>query len=376
MSLSRPGIGEEGGVHHADGVAVGRGLGDRAGADDAGAAGAVVDHERLAELALDLLRHQPREHVGAAARRIGHDQLDRPLRIALREGRRGARAHAAAGDECASVQCSHAFLPRCVSQTLNFRDHVLFRIGAEAGPVGHLDRAVHVRHGLGVGDAGDVGEQPLERHVALLAGDAMQRREIARAEEERVRHAGDAGLLGFGRDPEQLRDAADLDDLGCTKSVAPAAIILRKSLGLVAFSPIASGTPVALRSFASDSKSSGGQIGSSTQNGLDAFMAATGCSASPGSPAAVGVDLDRDVGAGDLARRRDRLGGALVQLDVLVAALERARGVALHVLDVAGVLQQRSVGLDALALRRRRAASTPRRLRACRGCPTARCRGR
>ena len=66
---------------------------------------------------------------------------------------------------------------------------------------------------------------------------------------------------------------------GCTKSVAPAAIILRKSVGLVAFSPIASGTPVALRSLASDSKSSGGQIGSSTQNGLDGFMAATGFSA-------------------------------------------------------------------------------------------------
>src|SRR6185312_12104091 len=69
---------------------------------------------------------------------------------------------------------------------------------------------------------------------------------------------------------------------GCTKSVAPAAIILRKSDGLVAFSPMASGTPVALRSFASDSKSSGGQIGSSTQNGLDGFIAATGASASPG----------------------------------------------------------------------------------------------
>ena len=58
-----------------------------------------------------------------------------------------------------------------------------------------------------------------------------------------------------------------------------------ESEGLVAFSPIASGTPVALRSFAADSKSSGGQIGSSTQYGLDAFMAATGCSASLGSQA-------------------------------------------------------------------------------------------
>ena len=70
--------------------------------------------------------------------------------------------------------------------------------------------------------------------------------------------------------------------VGCTKSVAPAAIILRKSEALVAFSPIASGTPVALRSLASDSKSSGGQIGSSTQSGFEAFMAATGASASPG----------------------------------------------------------------------------------------------
>ena len=211
-----------------------------------------------------------------------------------------------------------------------------------------------------------------------LHGDAMQRREIARAEEERVRHAGDAGRLGLGRD--RATDAVMppiLTMLGCTKSVAPAAIILRKSLGLVAFSPIASGTPVRLAEPArSDSKSSGGQIGSSTQNGFDGFMAATGFSACVRRPAAVGVDHDRDAGTGGLARGGDRLGGALVQLDVLVAAFERARGVALHVLDVAGILQQRGIGLDALALRRRRAASTPRRLRACRGCPTARCRGR
>ena len=110
---------------------------------------------------------------------------------------------------------------------------------------------------------------------------------------------------------------------------------MRKSIGLVAFSPIASGTPVALRSFASASKSSGGQIGSSTQNGFDAFMAATGLSASSGGQAQLVSTLIGMSGAGDLARRRDRLGGALVQLDVAIAALERARGVALHVLDVA-----------------------------------------
>ena len=138
--------------------------------------------------------------------------------------------------------------------------------------------------------------------------------------------------------------------LGCTKSTAPAAIILRKSEELVAFSPIAIGTPVALRSFAADLKSSGGQIGSSTQCGFDAFMAATGASASPGSQAQLVSTLIGMFGPGHRARRRDRLRRALVQLDVLVAALQRARGVALHVLDVAGVLDQRRVGLDPLAL--------------------------
>ena len=139
---------------------------------------------------------------------------------------------------------------------------------------------------------------------------------------------------------------------------------------------MASGTPVALRSLASDSKSSGGQIGSSTQYGFDAFMARDRLLGFGRRPGAIGVDLDRDRRARHLARRSDRLGGALVQLDVAVAALERARGVALHMLDIAVVLQERGVGLDPLALRRRRAASTPKRLRACRGCPRARCRGR
>src|SRR4029079_15036856 len=41
-------------------------------------------------------------------------------------------------------------------------------------------------------------------------------------------------------------------------------------------------------------------------------------------------------------------GRALVQLDVLVAALQRTRRDALHVLDIALILDQRGVGLDAL----------------------------
>ena len=118
----------------------------------------------------------------------------------------------------------------------------------------------------------------------------------------------------------------------------------------MAFSPIASGTPVALRSFASDFEilrrpdrlldpvRLGRRHGGDRRLGL------------AGSPGAVGVDHDRDVRPGDLARGRDRVGGALVQLDVAVAALERTRGVALHVLDVAGVMQQRGIGFDARAL--------------------------
>src|SRR3954464_8005704 len=100
--------------------------------------------------------------------------------------------------------------------------------------------------------------------------------------------------------------------LGCTKSTAPAAIILRKSEALVAFSPIASGTPVALRSLASDSKSSGGQIGSSTQNGLEVFMAATGCSAWSGVQPQLVSTMIGISGAGGGTGRCDRFGGALM----------------------------------------------------------------
>ena len=69
-----------------------------------------------------------------------------------------------------------------------------------------------------------------------------------------------------------------------------------------------------------------------------------------GQPGAIHVDHDRNAGAGRLARRRDRLGGLLVQLDVAIAALERARHVALHVLDVAAIGEQRGIDLDAVAL--------------------------
>jgi len=59
--------------------AVGRGLGDRVGADIAARARAVLDHDLLAETGAELLRDDPRDDVGAAAGREGDDQADRPI---------------------------------------------------------------------------------------------------------------------------------------------------------------------------------------------------------------------------------------------------------------------------------------------------------
>src|SRR5207302_694323 len=94
------------------------------------------------------------------------------------------------------------------------RDHLGLRIGAEAGALRHRNRAVDDRHGLGIGGEGDVAEQPLERGRALLGGERMQGREVARPEEEGMRHAGNARLLGLARDLPKVGEAADLDDAG------------------------------------------------------------------------------------------------------------------------------------------------------------------
>src|SRR5262245_63938216 len=71
-------------------------------------------------------------------------------------------------------------------------DQLVLGIGAEAGTLRHVDRAVHDRDGLGIGGEADVAEQALERRRALLGSERVQGRQISRAEEERVRHAGDA----------------------------------------------------------------------------------------------------------------------------------------------------------------------------------------
>jgi hypothetical protein len=75
-------------VHHpdldgddADRVAVGRGLGDRAVTDDATAAGAVHDVDRLAQLLFEQYADDAGRRVGAAAGSPRHDQRDRALGV-------------------------------------------------------------------------------------------------------------------------------------------------------------------------------------------------------------------------------------------------------------------------------------------------------
>ena len=67
-------------------VAVGRGLGDLARRDGAAGAAAVLDHDGLAEARAHPLGDDARDHVVAAAGRVGHDQRDRVGRIIRRAG--------------------------------------------------------------------------------------------------------------------------------------------------------------------------------------------------------------------------------------------------------------------------------------------------
>ena len=70
------GVGDDGGVVHQQvDRAVGPGLGHVLAADDGVGAGAVFHHDGLAQQGLRLDRDQPRQHVGCAARWVGHDKI-------------------------------------------------------------------------------------------------------------------------------------------------------------------------------------------------------------------------------------------------------------------------------------------------------------
>ncbi len=75
-------------------IAVGRGMGDKAGAECAAGAAAVVDDYLLFEGVRQLGGHHTRHGVHAAARRIGHHQRDDAVRIigGMGAARRGQNA--------------------------------------------------------------------------------------------------------------------------------------------------------------------------------------------------------------------------------------------------------------------------------------------
>ena len=74
--------GERGVGREQECVAVGRRPGDRLGADDAARPAPVLDDELLAECLGELVGPGPADEVAGPARRVGQDQLDRPLRPA------------------------------------------------------------------------------------------------------------------------------------------------------------------------------------------------------------------------------------------------------------------------------------------------------
>jgi len=74
-------------------VAVGRRTRHVFGADVGRAADPVLDQNRLAERLAQRLGDEPRLHVVGAARREGHDQMDRLGRVCLRRRRRGERQY-------------------------------------------------------------------------------------------------------------------------------------------------------------------------------------------------------------------------------------------------------------------------------------------
>ena len=79
--------GERGRPVDADRVAVGRALGDRVDPGHAAGAGAVLDHDLLAELGAHAVAQVTPEQIGGTAGRERHDELDRPVGECLRPGR-------------------------------------------------------------------------------------------------------------------------------------------------------------------------------------------------------------------------------------------------------------------------------------------------
>jgi hypothetical protein len=79
-------IGDERIRHQQNRMTIRLGALDRFGSNHGAAARAILDHHRRSLRAADLLRHQARQDVGAAARRVRNDDLDRSRRLRPRAG--------------------------------------------------------------------------------------------------------------------------------------------------------------------------------------------------------------------------------------------------------------------------------------------------
>jgi hypothetical protein len=97
-------------VAEEQGVAVRGILDERPGADQTGAAGAVVHHHLLTQHTCKSFRHDARHGVDAAARRIGHDQRDGSGGIVLGVGA-AANANGDRSHGCGLQQITQPPLP-------------------------------------------------------------------------------------------------------------------------------------------------------------------------------------------------------------------------------------------------------------------------
>ena len=111
--------GERGRGRHQQRIAIGLGPCDLLRAERGAGARLVLDDDRRAKTALELIGDQPAEKVGGAARRIGHDHLDGSARI----GRLGKAGRPASK---ASPPPHPAIASRRVNSMAFSRDSCLF----------------------------------------------------------------------------------------------------------------------------------------------------------------------------------------------------------------------------------------------------------
>ena len=104
---------------NADGVAVGRSLGDRVDAEHAAGPRPVFHHHGLAQDLFQRRCQGTRHRIGRAAGGKRHEEADRPLGIGLRDGRLRGRQNGCKPDRGPSREpqnlLSHAHFLRCFS---------------------------------------------------------------------------------------------------------------------------------------------------------------------------------------------------------------------------------------------------------------------